>query len=45
MESLSTEYEFTPAELAEIDRRVSEPYPRLSDPAEIAQISGKPFRA
>jgi hypothetical protein len=45
MESLSAEYEFTPAELAEIDRRAAEPNPQFSDPADITQIFGKPFRA
>ncbi len=45
MESLSAEYDFTPAELAEIESRMAEPNPELSDPADIAKIFGKPFRA
>lgn len=45
MESLSTEFDFTPAELSEITRRADEPSPAFSDPAEIAKLFGKPFRA
>jgi hypothetical protein len=45
MESLSTKFDFTPAELAEIERRMVEPNPEFSKPADIARIFGKPFRA
>ena len=45
MESLSAEFDFTPAELTEIERRMAEPNPEFSDPADIAKIFGKPFRA
>ena len=45
MESLSPEFDFTPAELAELDRRVAETNPAYSDPAVISKIFGKPFRA
>ena len=42
MESMSDSYDLTPDELAEIDRRVAEPNPEFSDPADIAKIFGKP---
>lgn len=45
MESLSPEFDFTPAELTEIDRRVAESNPQFADPADITKIFGKPFRA
>jgi hypothetical protein len=45
MESLSAEYDFTPAELAEIERRAGDPDPQFSDPAAITKLFGKPFRA
>lgn len=45
MESLSAEFDFTSEELAELDRRVAEPNPEFADPAAIAKIFGKPFRA
>jgi hypothetical protein len=45
MESLSAEFDFTPEELAELDRRVAEPNPKFSDPDDITKIFGKPFRA
>lgn len=45
MESLSAEFDFTPSELAELERRMAEPDPQFSNPADIAKIFGKPFRA
>ena len=45
MESLSAEFDFTPAELAEIERRMAEPNPEYSDPDAVAKLFGKPFRA
>ena len=45
MESLSPEFDFTSEELAELDRRMAEPNPEFSDPADITKIFGKPFRA
>jgi hypothetical protein len=45
MESLSAEYDFTPAELTEIERRVADPNPQFADPAAITKLFGKPFRA
>ncbi len=45
MASLSAEFDFTSAELAELDRRMAEPNPEFSDPAHITKIFGKPFRA
>ncbi len=45
MESLSAEFDFTPTELAELERRMAEPDPQFSDPADITKIFGKPFRA
>ncbi len=45
MESWSAEFDFTPTELAELERRMAEPNPEFSDPADITKIFGKPFRA
>jgi hypothetical protein len=45
MESLSPEYDFTPAELADIECRAADPDPRFADPAAITKLFGKPFRA
>jgi hypothetical protein len=45
MESLSAEYDFTPTELAEIERRAANPDPQFADPAAITKLFGKPFRA
>ena len=45
MESLSSKFDFIPSELAEIERRMADPNPEFSDPSEITQIFGKPFRA
>lgn len=45
MESLSAEFDFTPTELAELERRMAEPDPELSDFADITKLFGKPFRA
>ena len=45
MESLSPEFDFTSLELAELERRMAEPNPKFSDPADIAKVFGKPFRA
>ncbi|MEP7221099.1 MAG: hypothetical protein ABI673_00380 [Novosphingobium sp.] len=45
MESLSAEFDFTPDERAELDRRMADPSPEFSDPAAITRIFGKPFRA
>lgn len=35
MRSESAEFEFTPEELAELDRRAADPNPEYADPAEI----------
>lgn len=43
MASYSEQYMFTDSELADLDRRVAEPKPTFSDPAEIAKLFGKPF--
>jgi hypothetical protein len=45
MESMSAEHDFTPAELAELEARSTDPNPEFADPAAIAKIFGKPFRA
>lgn len=45
MESLSSEFDFTTSELAELERRMSESNPEFSDPAAITKIFGKSFRA
>ena len=45
MESLSSDFDFTPAELEELERRMAETNPEFSDPADIAKLFGKPFRA
>ena len=44
MESMSERYDFTPAELADLQMRLAEPNPEFSDPADIAKIFGKQFR-
>lgn len=43
MESLSAEFEFSPAELSELDRRLAVTNPDYADPAAIASLFGKPF--
>ena len=43
MESYSGDHEFALAELDEIERRLADPAPKFADPAEIAQLFGKPF--
>lgn len=43
MRSISSDDEFTPDELAELDRRADETKPDYADPAAIAAIFGKPF--
>lgn len=45
MESLSDRFEFTPEELAELDRRVAHSDPQYSNPADIAKIFGQRFTA
>lgn len=45
MDSYSEQYEFTPAERAELDRRVADPNPAFADPDEITKLFGKPFAA
>lgn len=45
MESLSPEYDFTSAELAEIEGRAADPDPQFANPAAITKLFGKPFRA
>lgn len=45
MESLSEQFDFSPEELAEIDRRVADPDPEFSNKADIARIFGQPFSA
>ena len=43
MESLSAKFDFTPAELADIESRMNDPNPEFSDEGEIARIFGKTF--
>jgi hypothetical protein len=45
MESLSEQFDLSPQELAEIDRRVANPAPEFSSEAEIAKLFGQPFSA
>ena len=45
MESFSADYEFSTAELAELDNRFAEPRPEYADPAKIKALFGKPFTA
>ena len=45
MESLSAEFDFTPTELAELERRMAEPNPEFSDFADITKLFGKRIRA
>ena len=45
MESLSEQFDFSPPELDEIDRRVANPAPEFSSEAEIAKLFGQPFSA
>ena len=45
MESYSDGYDFTTAELAELDRRTSVANPQFSKPDEITKLFGKPFSA
>ncbi len=45
MDQFLGEHHFTSAEMAEIERRMAETVPEYSDPADIARIFGKPFRA
>jgi hypothetical protein len=45
MEAMSAECDFTPTEMAELESRMAETNPKFSDPADIAKIFGKPFRA
>jgi hypothetical protein len=43
METFSGAHEFTPAELAELDRRVASVNPEFADPEAISKLFGKPF--
>lgn len=45
MDSLSEQFDFSAAELAEIDRRLADPAPEFSAPADIINIFGKSFAA
>ena len=45
MDSYAERYDFTPDELTELRRRAAETDPALSDPGDIANLFGKPFRA
>ena len=45
MDSYAERFDFTPDELAELRRRAAEADPEFSDPNDISQIFGKPFRA
>lgn len=45
MEQLSGESDFSPAEMAEIGRRLAEPDPEFAAQADITRIFGKPFTA
>lgn len=44
MDQFSSGPDFTPAEMAEIERRMAEPDPEYADPADIARIFGRAFR-
>jgi hypothetical protein len=44
MESDSPEFDLTPDELAELDRRMADPHPEYADPKDIAAIFGTTFR-
>ena len=45
MESYSEQYDFTSAELSEIDQRIADSNPQFSNPDEITKLFGKPFSA
>jgi hypothetical protein len=45
MASLSITFDFTPAELADINDRMAESNPEFSTSTDITRIFGKPFRA
>ena len=45
MESYAADYDFTAAELAEVDRRVAAPQPQFAAPEAITKRFGKPFAA
>ena len=45
MDQFSREHGFTPAEMAEIERRLAESDPECADPADITRIFGKLFSA
>jgi len=45
MDSWSGKYDFTPGQLAELDRRMAEEHPEYSREAVIVKIFGKPFSA
>ena len=45
MESFSPKYEFSAAELTELDRRVAEPKPQFAGKGQIEALFGKPFDA
>jgi len=45
MKSLSSEFDFTSDDRAELERRMADPNPEYADPVAVAQIFGKPFRA
>jgi hypothetical protein len=45
MDSLSSKFDFTPAERDEIERRMAEIEPEFAESADIAKLFGKPFRA
>jgi hypothetical protein len=44
MESDSPEFDLTPDELAELDRRMADPHPVYADPKAMAAIFGTTFR-
>ena len=45
MRSHGAEFDFSPPELSELDRRLADPHPEFADPEEITRLFGKPFSA
>jgi hypothetical protein len=43
MESMSDDSDFTPEELAELDRRMADPNPRMADDAAVERLLGRPL--
>ena len=45
MDSFGDRFDFTTDEMAELRRRAAESEPELSDPRDITQLFGRPFRS